>query len=74
MLGGSVKFYSWLLKQKQRQDVVGDFARYATKKDKFFPRNKNQLGIILLRYEELPEQRESAKIAHREWRKNGNVA
>lgn len=66
-------FYGWLSRQVERQDRIGVFARYAVK-DRVFPRTKSQLFLILLRYEGMPEQREAAKLAHREWRSRPKVS
>lgn len=63
-----MKFFDWLSRQASRPDPVGAFAKYAIK-DKIFPRTKNELHVLLLRYEHMPEQREAAKVAHAEWRK-----
>ena len=47
---------------------MGTFARYAVK-DRLFPRDARKLVMFLLRYEGMPEQRDGAKLAHREWRR-----
>lgn len=61
-------FYEWLGQQAERQDDVGAFARSALR-DRVFPREVNKLGLLLSRYDGLPERRELVKIAHREWRR-----
>lgn len=66
-------FFMWLGRQVERQDGVGAFARYATK-DRIFPRHARQLNLFLARYEGMPEQREAAKAAHREWRRARRTA
>lgn len=63
-----IGFFDWLTSQIQRNDSVGNFARYAIK-DKLFPRHGRRLYIFLLRYEGLPELRNLAKKAHAEWRR-----
>lgn len=60
-------FFGWLGQQVERRDQVGAFARYAVA-DKVFPRHARHLHLYLLRYQGMPEQREGAKLAHREWR------
>lgn len=59
-------FYDWLQRQRGRRDVVGDYARQATR-DKTYPR-KSQLHIILLHARGDEAERRRAKAAHREWR------
>ncbi len=65
----TLTFFSWLGRQTARQDAIGIFARYAVK-DRLFPRNGRKLILFLMRYEGMPEQREGAKVAHREWRRS----
>lgn len=60
-------FFAWLGQQAERRDRVGVFARYAVA-DKAFPRHTWRLYIILQRYDGLPDQRDGAKLAHKEWR------
>lgn len=64
-----MSFYEWLVSQAVRDDGVGVFARFAVN-DKVFPRKARRLHLFLLRYEGMPEQRNGAKVAHREWRKS----
>lgn len=66
-------FFGWLGQQVARRDAVGAFARYAVA-DKAFPRATKRLHVVLLRYEGLPDRREGAKIAHREWRQQRKAA
>ncbi len=69
-------FYAWLARQVERTDDVGDFARYAVK-DRLFPRDARKLVLFLMRYEGMREQRNGAKLAHREWRmhrRNGTLS
>lgn len=61
-------FFEWLGHQAERRDQVGVFARYAVA-DKVFPRTEWRLGRFLSRYQGMPEQRDGAKVAHREWRR-----
>lgn len=62
-----MSFFDWLSQQVTRTDRIGIFARYAVA-DKVFPRSAWRLGLFLLRYEGMPEQRAGVKLAHREWR------
>jgi hypothetical protein len=66
-------FYGWLGQQVARRDDVGAFARYAVA-DKAFPRGARRLHVVLLRYEGLPDRRDGAKLAHREWRQQRKAA
>ena len=68
-----MQFFEWLGQQGDRRDPVGTFARYAVA-DKACPRHTNRLYIYLLRYEGMPEQRDGAKRAHREWRRARKMA
>lgn len=68
VLEAPLKFYEWLLLQKGRQDAIGTLARHA-ERDRFFPKESDDLWVILLRYEGMKEHRAAAKRAHREWRR-----
>ena len=59
------QFFTWLEQQRERTDVVGDYARAAVANIRY-PRSSRLQ--VLLKYE--PNgTREALKKAHREWRR-----
>jgi len=66
-------FYIWLGLQRHREDVVGLAANIAYQ-DQTFPRRSRRLYVFMNHYKDVPEHRRKFKVAHAEWRSNGNGA
>jgi len=63
-----VPFFTWLSAQKDRKDVVGQFAVIALS-DRKFPRRANRLHLLMQHYPLHQKAfRKVAKLVHREWR------
>lgn len=67
--GHALPFYQWLSSQKHRKDDIGRLADTAVR-DKTFPRKAKRLHLFLHYYDLEPQNRDSIKRAHAEWRRS----